>query len=132
MSSPSPVGRPVAEDDVTALLAAHRVAALVERFEHVAVTDRRLDDTDPLALHGEAEAEVGHHRGDDRRIAKGAAAMQVGGADRHDVIAVDDTAGVVDGEQPIGVAVEGEPEVGTLDDDRGRRASRGGSPRTDR
>ena len=38
--------------------------------------------------------------------------MQVGGADRHDVVAVDDPPVVVDGQQAVGVAVEGEAEVG--------------------
>ena len=111
--------RPVTEDHVPALLATHREPAFVERFEDVAVTDRRLDDVDPFTLHGDAEPEVGHHRGDDRGVAQGAAAMQVGGADGHDVVAVDDTTGVIHGEQSVCVAVEGEPEVGGLDDHSG-------------
>ena len=65
-------------------------------------------------------------------VAQAAAAVQIGGADRHDVVAVDDTAGVVDGEQPVGVTVEGEAEVGVLDDAPWRRASRGALRRTGR
>ena len=45
--------------------------------------------------------------------------VQVAGADRDDVIAVDDGAVVVDGHQPVAVTVEGETEVGALLDHRG-------------
>ena len=38
----------VAEDHVARLLAAERVAARVERLEHVAVADRGLDDLDAV------------------------------------------------------------------------------------
>ena len=103
---------------MAALFAAHRVAALVEGLEDVAVADRRLDDMDALALHGQAEAEVGHHGGDDRVFAQGAATMQIGGTDGHDVVAVDDASGVVDGQQAVGVAVERQSEIGAIGHDR--------------
>ena len=91
----------------------------VERLEHVAVADRGLDHLDPGRLHRQPEPEVGHHGDDDGVVAQGAAAVQVEGADGDDVIAVDDRAGVVDGHQPVGVTVEGEPEVGAVVDDGG-------------
>ena len=69
--------REVAEDHVAALLAAERVAARVERLEHVAVADGGLDDVDPGRLHRQAEPEVRHHRDDDGVVAQRAAAMQV-------------------------------------------------------
>ena len=49
---------------------------------------------------------------------KRAAGVQVAGADGDDVVAVDDGAGVVDGDQPVGVAVEGQPGVGPFGHDR--------------
>ena len=59
---------------------------------------------------------------------QGAAAMQVGGTDRHDVVAVDDAAGVIDRQQAIGVAVERQPEIGAVGHDRrGERVEVGGT-----
>ena len=39
--------------------------------------------------------------------------------DADDVVAVDDLAGVVDGDQPVAVTVEGQPDVGAVLDDGG-------------
>ena len=81
----------------------------------------------PARRHRQAEAEVRHHRDDDGVV--GAAARGRAGrarAMRDDLVAVDDVAGVVDREHPVGVAVEGEPEVGAARDDRGRQRRRVG------
>ena len=47
VSRPSPVVSEVMEDHMTALLAAEAEPAVVERLEHVAVADGRLDHRDP-------------------------------------------------------------------------------------
>ena len=58
--------------------------------------------------------------------------MQVGGTDRHDVVAVDDPSIVVDRQQAVGITVEGEAEVTALEDAPWRRESRGALRHTDR
>ena len=118
----------VAEDDVAALLAAQRVAAGGERLEHVAVADGGLDDLDAGRLHAEPEAEVRHHGHHHGAVAQQPGGVAVDGEDADDVVAVDEPAGVVDGEQPVGVAVEGQPEVGAVLDDGGRQRRRVGGP----
>ena len=81
-------------------------------LEHVAVADLGLDDGDAALAHGDLEAEVAHHRG--RRPCRAAAcprSCQVRGADRHDLVAVDLVAGLVDREHAVGVAVVRDAEV---------------------
>ena len=58
--------------------------------------------------------------------------MAIDGADGDDVVAVHQRAGVVDGEEAVGVAVEGEAEIGAELDGPWRPATRCGSPRTRR
>ena len=50
--------------------------------------------------------------------------VEVRGADRHDLVAVDEPARAVHGHQPVGVPVERQAEVGAMFDDR-RRQRRG-------
>ena len=65
----------------------------------------------PASLHGQPEAEVRHDRDHHGVVRAGAPrAAQVEGADGDDVVAVDDGPGVVDGDQPVGVAVEGQAQ----------------------
>ena len=80
----------------------------------------------PALGHRQPEAEVGHHRHDDRVVGSRPRRAHVDGADRDHVVAVDDAAGLVDGDQPVAVAVEGEADVGTALDDRGLQVARVG------
>ncbi len=96
------------------LLAAEGVAVLLHRLEHVPVADAGLHDLDALALHGQLEAEVGHHGADD-----GVAAQLAGlahGQRQHgeDLVAVDLRAGAVDREAAVRVAVVRDAEVGAV------------------
>ena len=54
------------------------------------------------------------------------------GEDREDLVAVDDLALVVDGQAPVGVAVEGEPDVGAVLDHGLLERARGGWSRSRR
>ena len=112
-------GGQVAEDDVTALLAAEAEPAVVERLEHVAVADRRLLDRDAVAAHRQAEAEVGHHGDDDRVVGQS-------GRDRarsraHIAMIWSPSTSpprASTAKHPVGVAVEGEPDVGARGEHR--------------
>ena len=59
-------------------------------------------------------------------------ALAVEGADGDELVAVDQRAGVVDGQHPVGVAVEGQPDVGAPGHHLGAAAPRGGSSRSRR
>ncbi len=70
--------------------------------------------------HRAPQAEVAHHRRDQRAVDEHAALGHREREDRHDLVAVDDAAEVVDGEAAVGVAVVGDAEVGAVVHDRGR------------
>ena len=117
--------RVVGEQQVAGLLAAEVGAQPLHLLVHVAVADLRLDDADAgrLAEHSSSprlamtvvttvlalsRPRVGHvPRGDGQHV-----------------VAVADLAGVVDRDQPIAVAVEGEADVGAA-----RRSRACGAPR---
>ena len=104
-------GPHVPVDDVARLLAAEHVVAAQHLLHDVAVADVRDDDVDALALHGLMEAQVGHHRRDDRVTAQASLRLQVAGDDGDDEVAVHQAAVTIDGEHPVAVAVEGQPEI---------------------
>ena len=61
-----------------------------------------------------------------------AALVEVDGEHRHQLVAVDGRAGVVDGEAAVGVAVEGEAGVGAVLEHGLAQARPGGSSRSSR
>ena len=67
----------------------------------------------PPLRHAQPEAQVGHDRDHHRVAGQLAAVGQVQGEQGQQDVAVHDGTGVVDGDDPVGVTVEGEPEVGT-------------------
>ena len=107
------------EDDVARLLAPEGPATAGQRFEHVPVADRGLLDPDAVGLHGQAEAEVGHHRHHDGVVDQLAPPVTVHGADGDEVIAVDQRARGVDAHHPVGVPVEGQAGIGPDSQDPG-------------
>jgi hypothetical protein len=116
----------VEEDHVPRLLAAEGVAMRAHRLEDVAVADHRRDDRDLLALHGLEQAEVAHHGRHEGVVGESPALLEGEREDRHDLVAVDVVARGVDGQAPVGVAVVGDPEVGSgLDDGAAQRAEVG-------
>ena len=82
----------------------------VEGLEHVAVADRGCVDGDAGGRHGPVEAEVGHHRDHHGVAGQAAPLAQVGGEQGQQPVAVDDVAVAVDGDDPVGVAVEGQAQ----------------------
>ena len=69
---------------------------------------------------------------DDRVVAQLAARVQVERGHRHDLVAVDELAALVDREHAVAVAVEREPERGAVLDDRAAAATPDASNRTRR
>ena len=97
-------------DDVPGLLAAEHPAALAQRLQHVAVPDVGRGDVDLGVAHRGVEAVVGHHGHRDPAAGEAAGALEVQRRERHQLVAVDDLAGAVDGEHAVAVAVEGEAD----------------------
>ena len=128
MSTPSPVRGVAAEDDVPRLLAAEGEAVRLEGVGHEAVADRGLDDGDPLAARAWRSPRLLMTVTTTAAPGSSPRAEQVGGEERDQLVAVDDAAFVVGGERPVGVAVEGEPEIGAAPDDgRSQVLGMGGS-----
>jgi len=100
-------------DDVARLLAAEHEVVFVERDEHVAVADRRLDDAHAGVTQRMPQPEVRHHRDRDRVVAEQPACVQVERGHHHDLVTVDDLAPFVDHDHAVGVTVEGEAGVET-------------------
>src|SRR3990170_2892248 len=94
------------------LLAADIVAMLAHMLDHVAVAHWRARESEIEALQIALKPEIRHHRGDDT-AAREPPALQPGfGDDRHELIAVDDGALLVDDDYPVGVAVERDADIG--------------------
>ncbi len=68
--------------------------------------------------HRLVEAEVGHHRHHDRFAGEQPSAGQVGGEQGDKAVAVHQVAPGVDGDDPVGVPIEGQPEVRPFSDNR--------------
>ena len=133
VSRPSPVVARSREDDVARLLAAEHEVVRLERGEHVAVADRRLDDVDARVGERAPQPEVRHHGHRDRAVAE--PAPRVRGRARaisHDLVAVDDLAALVDREDAVGVAVEREADGGAVREHGAAQTARGASNRTPR
>ena len=104
--------RIIGEDDVARLLAAEIAAESAHLFDDIAVADRGAVQLDVLAVEKALEAEIGHHRRHQRAAGKPPAAGQPGGDQRHQLVAVEDDAALVGDDQPVGVAVERDADIG--------------------
>ena len=103
-----------AHDHVARLLAAEHEARGAHLLEHVAVADLGGGHGDAGGLHGLHEAEVAHHGRHDRVVDQRAGLAPGQRQDRQHLVAVDHVTAGVDGQHPVGVAVEGEARVGTV------------------
>ncbi len=105
-------GREIRQHDMARLLAADIVAVLAHLLDHVAVADRRAREIEPETLEIALEPEIGHHRGDDAAARKPSALLPGLGDHRHELVAVDDAALLVDDHHAVGVAVERDADIG--------------------
>ena len=121
-------GGEVGHDDVAGLLAAEVEAVLEHGLADVAVADRRADHGETDILEEALEAEIGHNRDGDGRLGEAPVRRPRFGDGRKQLIAVDQLALFVDDDDPVGVAVERDADVGAdLDDLGGERGRRGGA-----
>ncbi len=104
--------RVIAQDDVAGLLAAEIAAKAAHLFDDIAVADPGAVQTDALPGEIMLEAEIRHDRGDQRAAREAVAMRQLGRDQRHQLIAVENDAALVGDDQPVGVAVERDADVG--------------------
>ena len=96
---------------MAALLAAEVVAAGAHGLDHVAVAHLGAHHLPAEGGHGLLQPHVAHHRGHQGLFLELAAVHEFARADGHDVVAVNDPAVLVADDQPVAVAVQGEPDV---------------------
>ena len=125
-------GRVLEDDHVAALLAAEPGARDLHALEDVLVADRRADDLPAGRLDGLLQPAVREHRHDERAARQLPAREPVEGQDAEDLVAVDDPARRVDRDEPVGVAIEREADVGARRDDGLGERRRERSPRSRR
>ena len=94
------------------LLAADIVAVLAHMLDHVAVADRGALQPETEILQIALEPEIGHDRGDDAAAGEPSAPQPGLGDHRHQLIAVDHAALLVDDDHAVGVAVERDADIG--------------------
>ena len=100
-------------------------------LEDVLVADGRPDDLPARGLHGGLQAAVGEHRHDQAAAGELASGEPVEGEQTDELIAVDHIAGGVDRHAAVGIAVEGEADVGATLGHRRREGRRGGRSATE-
>src|SRR5204862_1134990 len=103
--------REVALHDVAGLLAAEEDASLPHRLDDVAVSHVAADDADTLGREGPFEPEIAHRGGHDSGRLKPAAAVEAGGPQIEDGVAIADFAPLVSEDAAVGIAVERRTEV---------------------
>src|SRR5262245_31879560 len=94
------------EDDVARLLAAERETASDHLLHDVLVADRTPNQVDPRLAQRELEADVAHDGRHDGVAAETTLRLHVPRAHQHDRVTVDDSAGVIDEDGAVAVAVE--------------------------
>ena len=108
---------------MTTLLTANRVVTGLQLFQHVAIANRSGAHVHARSAHRAVEAEVAHHRDDDRVVGQLAALTQLQCSQRDQPVAVDHATRVIDGNHPIPIAIERQSQVG-LEAHHGRREVR--------
>src|SRR6516162_3846598 len=105
-------GGVIRQDDVPGRLAPDIVAVLAHMLEHIAVADRGARERKADAVEIALEAEVRHHGGDDAGLGEVAIVLEARRDDGQELVAVDDAAALICDDDAIGVAVEGDADVG--------------------
>jgi hypothetical protein len=105
-------GRVLEDDHVAALLAAEAGPRDLHPLEDVLVADGRPDDLAAGRLDRGLEPAVRQDGHDERALGRTPRSMRSRARSPSNLVAVHDLAGRIDRDQPVGVAVEGEPDVG--------------------
>src|SRR5712672_937777 len=105
-------GGVVRQNDVTGRLATDIVAAAQHLFENIAVADLRAHELDTLAFEKALQSEIRHYGGDDTRLGEAAVFLPALRDHREQLVAIDQMSALIDKDDPIGVAIECDTDVG--------------------
>ena len=94
------------------LLAAEIAAERAHLLDDIAVADGGAVQPDILRREKALETEIGHDRRDQRAAREPTAARQAGRDQRHQLVAVENDAALVGDDQPVGIAVERDADIG--------------------
>ena len=94
------------------LLAAEIAAERAHLLDDIAVADRGAVQLDAVAGEKALETEIGHHRRDQSAACEASAPRQPGRDQRHQLVAVENDAALVGDDQPVGIAVERDADIG--------------------
>ena len=111
-------GQKVAEDDVSRLFRAYGVAVFQHTPRDVVVAYIRADEGYPALFEGGFRPHVGVKGANRCGEGKRASFQHIAGEDVEYAVAVHDVPLLIAGDDAVGVAVEGEPEIGVLCPDR--------------
>ena len=95
------------------LLAAHVDARCPHVLDHIAVADLGPVQGQPQTGQQPFQPQIGHHRGHGPATGQPAVLGPVAGDQRHDLVTVDLLAVLVGQDHPVGVAVQGDAQIGT-------------------
>ena len=106
------------QHDMAGLLAAEAVLTGPQLFEHIAVADAGGAHGHPCRAHRQVQAQIAHHGCHQGVVGQFAGLLHRQRQDHHDRVTVDDLAGGIDRQAPVGVAVVRQTQVGTVGDHR--------------
>src|SRR5204863_435111 len=109
--------RVIAEDDVAGLFAAEIAAEAAHLLDDIAVADRGTVEPDPLLRKTVFEPEVRHDCRDQRAALQTIAMRHICRDQRHQLVAVEDDAALIRDDQPVGIPVERDADIGTARQD---------------
>ena len=104
-------GGVVAEDHMSALLAADIVSIAEHGFDDIAVADLGAEDFSPVGFEGFIEAEVAHDGGNQRAAFKAAALEVIDCCDGHNLVTIDQLTIFVTEQDAVRIAVVGDTDV---------------------
>ncbi len=107
-------GGVIGEDEVAGTLATEGAALFAEGLDDVAVADRGGEDLDAGAAHGFVQAEVAHHGAGHPVAAEFSLLVERQGGEGENAVAGNWRAGGVGENHAVGIAVEGDAEVGAV------------------
>src|SRR5262245_6691396 len=116
----------IGKDDVTRLLAAKRQTALEHFLHHVLVADAATYEADAEPPQRDLEANVAHHRSDERVALQPAFALHLPAAHQEHGVAIHDASLMIDKDSAVAVAVERHTHLAAAFDDRSRKPFRMG------
>src|SRR5690349_7660299 len=107
------------EDDVAGLFAAQIVRIGAHLTHHCRIADVGPHQSGAATGQGQVKAKVTHYGGDYRIVFEQAASHHLAAEQRHDIVAVEPFAALIDEQVTIAVAVERDTDIGPMFDYRG-------------